>query len=180
MAEEKDTRQPNPKAVDLHPPCSAIVRMVVELRYDAGDMHGADAESKRWFQDLLLNKPLALFSEEMGDFVGEVKVIKVTHSDHLPKCIICCDEEPCSHDFSEPNATLSHEEGGKEQRRVIQKNTIADLLITHDIIHALSIEDAEGYDNFETSDNVMRFTLALESLLFPNDEVCHQGREKKL
>lgn len=54
------------------------------------------------------------------------------------------------------------------QRRVIQKNTIADLLITHDIIQALSIEDAEGYDNFETSDNVMRFTLALESLLFPN------------
>jgi hypothetical protein len=55
------------------------------------------------------------------------------------------------------------------QRRAIQKNTIADLLITHDIIQALSIEDAEGYDNFETSDNVMRFTLALESLLFPND-----------
>ena len=104
------------KAVDLHPPCSAIVSMVVELRYDAGDMHGSDAESKRWFQELLLNKPLALFSEEMGDFIGEVKVIKVNHSDHLPKCIICGDEEPCSHDFSEPNATLSHEEGGKEQQ----------------------------------------------------------------
>jgi hypothetical protein len=55
-----------------------------------------------------------------------------------------------------------------EQRRVIQKSKIADLLIQHDIIHALSIEDAEGYDFFETSDNVMRFTQALESLLFPN------------
>ena len=65
------------------------------------------------------------------------------------------------------------------QRRVIQKNTIADLLITHDIIHALSIEDAEGYDNFETSDNVMRFTLALESLLFPNTKLCRRvGRRK--
>jgi hypothetical protein len=102
MTEENDTQKPNPKAVDLHPPCSAIVSMVVELRYDAGDMHGADAESKRWFQELLLNKPLALFSKEMGDFMGEVKVIKVNHSDHLPKCIICGDEEPCSHDFSEP------------------------------------------------------------------------------
>ena len=57
------------------------------------------------------------------------------------------------------------------QRRVIQKNTIADLLITHNIIHALAIEDAEGYDNYETCDNVTRFTQALESLLFPNAQV---------
>jgi hypothetical protein len=62
------------------------------------------------------------------------------------------------------------------QRKVTQKNTIAGLLITHDIIHALSIEDAESYDNFETSDNVMRFTLALESLLFPNDEMTRRQK----
>jgi hypothetical protein len=78
---------------------------------------------------------------------------------------------PCS-GLSCTTARIQRE---NEQRRVIQKNTIADLLITHDIIHALSIEDAEGYDNFETSDNVMRFTQELESLLFPNDKVSDGG-----
>ena len=65
------------------------------------------------------------------------------------------------------------------QRSVIQKNTIADLLIMHDIIHALAIEDAAGYDNFETSDNVSRFVAALENLLFPNAASQQQGEENR-
>lgn len=55
----------------------------------------------------------------------------------------------------------------KAQRKLLQKNTIADLLVTHDIIHAFAIEDPEGYDNYKTSYNVTRFTLALEALLLP-------------
>ena len=69
------------------------------------------------------------------------------------------------------DCTMHRLQAESAQRRVVQKNTIANLLITHDIIHALSIEDAEGYDNFETTDNVSRFVQALESLLFPNTQV---------
>jgi hypothetical protein len=56
------------------------------------------------------------------------------------------------------------------QRKAIQRTTVQNLLVMHDIIHAFAIEDPEGYDNYETSDNVSRFVSALEELLFPNDQ----------
>lgn len=73
--------------------------------------------------------------------------------------------------IEEPN-DADLEAGGccNPSREVIQKNTIAGLLIKHGIIQSLAIEDAEGYDNYATSGNVSRFVAALEKLLFPNDQ----------
>jgi len=57
------------------------LKLEIELKYDAKMMHGNDKESIGWFyEDILMShrkKDLILHSNEIGDEVGEVKVLKV-------------------------------------------------------------------------------------------------------
>jgi len=59
----------------------AKIRMVIELEYDDEIMHGDSEEDKEWFFDeILMNNldgPLVLFSNELGDEVGIVKVLSI-------------------------------------------------------------------------------------------------------
>lgn len=57
------------------------IKLIVELKYDANMMHGKDKESIDWFyNDILKTKrknDLILHSNEIGDEVGEIKVIDI-------------------------------------------------------------------------------------------------------
>lgn len=58
------------------------IKMLVELDYDAVGMHGEDKESKLWFMENILlrrgiTEPLLLHCNEIGDTVGEIKVLEV-------------------------------------------------------------------------------------------------------
>ena len=56
------------------------LKMTIELTYDAEIMHGGnkDKESKEWFfNQILKGDNLILHSNEIGDEVGEVKIIKI-------------------------------------------------------------------------------------------------------
>lgn len=63
----------------------AKLKLLIEVDYDAETMHSGDQckESKQWFMDnILLGKgenaePLILHSNEIGDVIGEVKVLEV-------------------------------------------------------------------------------------------------------
>lgn len=58
----------------------AKLRLEVELDYDADIMHGNDADAISWFRnDILLGKgeALRLHSDEIGDVVGEVTVVRI-------------------------------------------------------------------------------------------------------
>lgn len=55
------------------------IRLEIELTYNAETMHGDDAESLAWFQQLLRGEDeerLILHSNEIGDEIGDVKVTK--------------------------------------------------------------------------------------------------------
>lgn len=54
----------------------------IELEYDDDAMHGKDEDGIAWFwNEILLYPPkdggLLLHSQEIGDWVGDVKVLKV-------------------------------------------------------------------------------------------------------
>lgn len=57
------------------------IKMLVELNYDTKIMHGNDTESKEWFyKDILKSKrrnDLILHSNEIGDEIGEIKVLEI-------------------------------------------------------------------------------------------------------
>ncbi len=54
----------------------ANMTLTIELEYDADAMHGDDYEACIWFiNEVLHNSGLHLFSDEIGDYVGTVKVI---------------------------------------------------------------------------------------------------------
>ena len=54
------------------------VKMEIELIYDDKLMHGGDREAEEWFfTDILRNDRLILHSNEIGDEIGDVKVIKI-------------------------------------------------------------------------------------------------------
>lgn len=58
----------------------ATIRFEAELEYDDEMMHGgdADAEAKAWFLDLLVRPDeLTLHSEEIGDTLGDVRIVRV-------------------------------------------------------------------------------------------------------
>lgn len=59
------------------------IRMLIELQYDAKLMHSGekDKEAKDWFfQDVLLGKErLHIVSDEIGDEIGTMKVLKIAH-----------------------------------------------------------------------------------------------------
>jgi len=57
------------------------LKLTIELKYDDKMMHGSDKESTDWFyNDILGSKKrndLFLHSNEIGDEIGTVKVIKI-------------------------------------------------------------------------------------------------------
>lgn len=64
----------------------SIVRMLVELDYDDELHHGKDVDAIDWFvKDVLLNTTedgkLILHSNELGDELGTVRVLKIF--DHM-------------------------------------------------------------------------------------------------
>jgi hypothetical protein len=58
------------------------LRLTIELTYDENVMHEDDAEGKRWFRDAILKDEggagMHLHSNEIGDEVGSVKVLKIS------------------------------------------------------------------------------------------------------
>jgi hypothetical protein len=57
------------------------IKLEVELSYDATLMHGNDKESIKWFyKDILMSRrknDLFLHSNEIGDEIGTIKVLKI-------------------------------------------------------------------------------------------------------
>lgn len=54
------------------------LRLTIELDYDAEMMHGDDPDAIEWFfRDILIEKPLTLHSNEIGDMIGTVKVLEI-------------------------------------------------------------------------------------------------------
>ena len=50
--------------------------LVIELDYDNEMMHGDDEEGIAWFRDEVLGKELILHSNEIGDEVGKVRLVR--------------------------------------------------------------------------------------------------------
>jgi hypothetical protein len=52
--------------------------LTIELDYDAETLHGGDSDpvSKEWFDEKILGGILHLHSNEMGDTIGECKVVQ--------------------------------------------------------------------------------------------------------
>ena len=53
------------------------MRLEIELTYDDDVMHGNDVGAFEWFKDEVLGGELVLHSNEIGDAVGMVKVIRI-------------------------------------------------------------------------------------------------------
>lgn len=55
------------------------LKLLIELNYDAKSMHGEDEEAIDWFFSKVLfgKKALTLNSNEIGDDVGTIKIIKI-------------------------------------------------------------------------------------------------------
>lgn len=52
--------------------------MVVEFEYDDNLMHGNDEQGIEWFMnDILMDEKLILHSNEIGDTIGEIKVLEI-------------------------------------------------------------------------------------------------------
>ena len=51
------------------------INMMISLTYDAEIMHDPDEEGRKWFIQEVLGNGLFLHSNEIGDIVGEVKVL---------------------------------------------------------------------------------------------------------
>lgn len=55
------------------------LQMMIELQYDADIMHGDDQEARDWFINDILQGDggLSLYSSEIGDTIGAVRVIQI-------------------------------------------------------------------------------------------------------
>lgn len=54
------------------------IKLEVEFTYDTKIMHGKDKEAIDWFyNDILLSEKLTLHSDEIGDEIGTIKVLKI-------------------------------------------------------------------------------------------------------
>lgn len=85
------------------------VRLEVELEYCDTSMHGGDPDATAWFwEDVLLHPQdgagLTLFSEEIGDEVGRIRVLRVLEG---RKCVTCAKEDTPSACFG-----ICHNENG--------------------------------------------------------------------
>ena len=52
------------------------IKLLVELEYDDDVMHGDDPEGIAWFNDELISDHLWLWSNDIGDEVGSIKVLE--------------------------------------------------------------------------------------------------------
>ena len=60
------------------------LKMEIELTYDDDAMHGSEKDSLEWFFEQVMlepKEPLLLHSNELGDTVGEVKVLSISAND---------------------------------------------------------------------------------------------------
>lgn len=55
--------------------------LTCELEYDDAIMHGDEPEHIAWLLNEALGRYLSLYSGEVGDFIGDVKVVDVTAED---------------------------------------------------------------------------------------------------
>ena len=54
------------------------IKLLVELEYDESIIYGNDQEAMKWFFDEILAKDrLILHSKEIGDEIGEIKLIQI-------------------------------------------------------------------------------------------------------
>ena len=54
------------------------ITLTIELKYDSEIMYESnDEEAKEWFVEDVLGGPLSLYSHEVGDVIGVVKVVKI-------------------------------------------------------------------------------------------------------
>ena len=53
------------------------IKLLVELTYNNDTMHGDDPDSIVWFNDEILGNDLILWSNELGDEVGFIKVLEI-------------------------------------------------------------------------------------------------------
>jgi hypothetical protein len=59
----------------------AKIRMIIELDYDRLTMHENDIDGFNWFEGILINDELSIHSQEVGDFIGDIKVIEIQTKD---------------------------------------------------------------------------------------------------
>ena len=53
------------------------VKMLVELTYDNDMMHEEDADGIAWFNDEVLGGEVVVWSNEIGDELGFIKVLEI-------------------------------------------------------------------------------------------------------
>lgn len=53
------------------------IRIEATLEYDDGIMHGDDLESRAWFLTEVLMQPMVLHSNEIGDEVATLQVVRI-------------------------------------------------------------------------------------------------------
>ena len=53
------------------------IRITADFTYDDNMFDENDPEAKAWFKDILFTDELSLHSDDIGDFIGEIKIIKV-------------------------------------------------------------------------------------------------------
>ena len=58
-------------------------RLLIELEYDDDIMHGDEPDATKWFWLDVMNGELYLHSNELGDEVGRVKVLKRLRYRHI-------------------------------------------------------------------------------------------------
>lgn len=52
------------------------IKLLIELEYDDDVMHGDDPESIEWFNEELGSDHLWLWSNDIGDEIGSIKVLE--------------------------------------------------------------------------------------------------------
>lgn len=66
------------------------IKMLVELDYDGERMHGGTIEGSAWFfNDMLRDDVLTLHSNDIGETIGEIKVLKILSSIYEKPKKIC-------------------------------------------------------------------------------------------
>lgn len=56
--------------------------LTIELDYDAELLHGDDSDAIEWFNESVLGGELILHSNEIGDEIGPVKILKLPSHKH--------------------------------------------------------------------------------------------------
>jgi hypothetical protein len=53
------------------------LRITADLKYNDKIMHGDGLEEEEWFMDLLLDEELRVYSNEIGDEIGTMRILKI-------------------------------------------------------------------------------------------------------